>query len=105
MQRSHWARCGTGKSLHHPRAAGRQGNEMIRFPLEGQGETSSWRATTSPPGRFIGLAGVNGGSVFVVVWEPRHGRGGGHQLVLEPDKAEKLRRQMSRERPDDGIRI
>jgi hypothetical protein len=78
---------------------------MIRFPLEGQGETSSWRATTSPPGRFIGLAGVNGGSVFVVVWEPRHGRGGGHQLVLEPDKAEKLRRQMSRERPDDGIRI
>ena len=26
--------------------------------------------------------------MFVVVWEPKHGRGGGHQAVLDPRKAE-----------------
>jgi hypothetical protein len=43
--------------------------------------------------------------MYVVVWEPRHGRGGGHQLALELDKAEAIRRQLARERPDDVIRI
>jgi len=43
--------------------------------------------------------------MFVVIWEPRHGHGGGHQAVLEQGRAEYVRRQMSRLRPDDSIRI
>jgi|tagenome__1003787_1003787.scaffolds.fasta_scaffold20288923_1 hypothetical protein len=43
--------------------------------------------------------------MFVVVWEPRHGLGGGHQAVMDQDRAEHLRRQLARQRPDDLIRI
>jgi hypothetical protein len=41
--------------------------------------------------------------MFVVVWEPKHGLGGGHQLALEMDKAEAIRRQIARLRPEDLI--
>jgi len=43
--------------------------------------------------------------MFVVIWEPKDGRGGGHQLVTDAERAEFLRRQMSRLRPDAEIRI
>jgi hypothetical protein len=42
---------------------------------------------------------------YVVVWEPKCGRGGGHQLVTDPVRADQLRWRMSRERPDDLIRV
>jgi hypothetical protein len=43
--------------------------------------------------------------VYVVIWEPKRGVGGGHQSVQDKAKAEALRWRLSRERPDDEIRI
>jgi hypothetical protein len=43
--------------------------------------------------------------VFVVVWEPRRGVGGGHQAVMDQAKAEQISRAMMRARPDDTIRV
>src|SRR6188508_2230527 len=43
--------------------------------------------------------------LFVVIWEPKRGHGGGHQSVKDKASAEALRWRLSRERPDDEIRI
>jgi hypothetical protein len=43
--------------------------------------------------------------MYVVIWEPRSGRGGGHQLVLHWHKADAIRRRMSRDRPDDAVQL
>jgi hypothetical protein len=43
--------------------------------------------------------------VFVVVWEPKRGIGGGHQLVMDKGKAERVSRAMMQERPDDAIKV
>jgi hypothetical protein len=45
------------------------------------------------------------GRMFVVVWEPKRGAGGGHQAVMDQDKAEQVSRALMRARPDDTIRI
>jgi hypothetical protein len=42
---------------------------------------------------------------YVVVWEPRGGHGGGHQLALDLDKAERIQRVLSRAVPDAEVRI
>ena len=43
--------------------------------------------------------------MFVVIWEAKYGNGGGHQLVTDAEKAERLRHRISRERPDHITRI
>ena len=43
--------------------------------------------------------------MYVVIWEPRHGRGGGHQAVMDERKAEQVSRAMMRARPDDTVRV
>ena len=43
--------------------------------------------------------------MFVIIWEPKRGFGGGHQLVLDHDKAEQMSKRLSRQRPDDVVRI
>lgn len=43
--------------------------------------------------------------MFVVVWEPRSGAGGGHQLALERRRAEYLSRAMCRALPDAEVKI
>jgi hypothetical protein len=43
--------------------------------------------------------------MFVVVWEPKHGRGGGHQAVMDLRKAEQVSRAMMQARPGDTIRV
>ena len=43
--------------------------------------------------------------LYVVVWEPRRGAGGGHQAVMDQRKAEQVSRAMMRARPDDTIRV
>jgi hypothetical protein len=43
--------------------------------------------------------------MYVVVWEPRRGVGGGHQAVMDQNKAEQISRAMMRARPDDTIRV
>jgi hypothetical protein len=43
--------------------------------------------------------------MFVVIWEPKHGRGGGHQLATDAAKAEWLKQQIGRQKPDHMIRI
>jgi hypothetical protein len=43
--------------------------------------------------------------VYVVIWEPKRGVGGGHQSAQDKAAAEALRWRLSRERPDDEIRI
>jgi hypothetical protein len=43
--------------------------------------------------------------LYVVIWEPKRGVGGGHQLVTDAERADAVRRQLARERPDDEIRI
>jgi len=40
-----------------------------------------------------------------VAWEPKHGRGGGHQLALDMPKAEQIRWRLSREWPDAMVRV
>jgi hypothetical protein len=43
--------------------------------------------------------------MYVVVWEPKRGQGGGHQLVTDPVRADSLRCRIGRERPDAEVRI
>jgi hypothetical protein len=43
--------------------------------------------------------------VYVVVWEPRGRRGGGHQLVMDRAKADRISMIMARAMPDAQIRI
>jgi hypothetical protein len=43
--------------------------------------------------------------VYVVIWEPKRGHGGGHQSVQDKAAAESLRWRLSKERPDDDVRI
>jgi hypothetical protein len=43
--------------------------------------------------------------VFVVVWEPKRGIGGGHQLVMDKGRAERVSRTMMQERPEDTISV
>ena len=43
--------------------------------------------------------------MFVVVWEPKRGAGGGHQAVMDQDRAEQVSRALMRARPDDTIRV
>jgi hypothetical protein len=43
--------------------------------------------------------------MFVVIWEPKRGNGGGHQLVADAAKVEAIRHRISREKPDHLIRI
>jgi hypothetical protein len=43
--------------------------------------------------------------MFVVVWEPKHGRGGGHQAVLDQRKAEHIRQAVTRAMPDATVRL
>jgi predicted LPLAT superfamily acyltransferase len=45
------------------------------------------------------------GQMFVVVWEPKRGAGGGHQAVMDKDKAEQVSRALMRARPDGMIRV
>ena len=43
--------------------------------------------------------------MFVVVWEPKHGRGGGHQAVMDQRKAEQVRQAVTRAMPDATVRL
>jgi hypothetical protein len=43
--------------------------------------------------------------MYVVIWEPRSGRGGGHQLVTDLRRADEISRRLSRERPGDMVRV
>jgi hypothetical protein len=43
--------------------------------------------------------------MYVVVWEPRNGRGSGHQLALNREKAEQISRTLSKALPDATIQI
>jgi len=43
--------------------------------------------------------------LYVVIWEPKHGRGGGHHLALDKRKAETIHRALSRAMPDAECRI
>ena len=43
--------------------------------------------------------------MFVVVWEPSNGRGGGHQVALAEDRAEIIHRAISRAMPGVECRI
>jgi hypothetical protein len=43
--------------------------------------------------------------LFVIIWEPKRGNGGGHQLATDQRKAELIRWQISRDKPDHVIRI
>jgi hypothetical protein len=43
--------------------------------------------------------------VYVIVWEPKHGRGGGHQLVLDKGKADHLGKVLSRQLPGDTVKV
>jgi hypothetical protein len=43
--------------------------------------------------------------MFVVVWEPKRGAGGGHQAVMDQGRAEQVSRALMRARPDDTIRV
>ena len=43
--------------------------------------------------------------MFVVVWEPKHGRGGGHQAVMDQRKAEQVRQAITRAMPDATVRL
>jgi hypothetical protein len=43
--------------------------------------------------------------MYVVIWEPRSGRGGGHQLVTDLRRADEISRRLSRERPNDTVRV
>jgi hypothetical protein len=43
--------------------------------------------------------------MFVVVWEPKHGRGGGHQAVMDQRKAEQVRQAVTLTMPDVNVRL
>jgi|tagenome__1003787_1003787.scaffolds.fasta_scaffold20570373_2 predicted LPLAT superfamily acyltransferase len=42
--------------------------------------------------------------MFVVVWESKHG-GGGHQLVMDKNRAERISRIMYRAMPDVEVKV
>jgi hypothetical protein len=43
--------------------------------------------------------------MFVVVWEPKMGNGGGHVAVMDQEKADRISRAMYKSRPYDTIRV
>jgi hypothetical protein len=43
--------------------------------------------------------------MYVVVWEPKRGHGGGHQLAMDQDKAERIGNWLRRSRPDAEIKV
>jgi hypothetical protein len=43
--------------------------------------------------------------MYVVVWQPKHGRGGGHQVALTLDRAETIHRAVRRALPEAECRI
>lgn len=43
--------------------------------------------------------------LYVVIWEPKQGNGGGHQLVADADRAEQIRSEIYKQKPDHVIRI
>jgi hypothetical protein len=43
--------------------------------------------------------------LYVVIWEPKRGAGGGHQLVMDRDAADRLHWRLSKERPFDLVRV
>ena len=43
--------------------------------------------------------------MFVVIWEPKVGRGGGHQAVLDKVKAEKLCQKLAWKHPENTYRV
>jgi hypothetical protein len=43
--------------------------------------------------------------LYVVIWEPKKGPGGGHQLVADPARAEQIRWQLGRDKPECLIRV
>jgi hypothetical protein len=43
--------------------------------------------------------------MYVVIWQPKHGPGGGHQVALTRDRAETVHRAVSRALPDVECRI
>lgn len=45
------------------------------------------------------------GLLYVVIWEPRSGRGSGHQLALNQEKAEEISRMLSKTMPGATIEI
>src|SRR3954470_1886807 len=58
-----------------------------------------------PAGVDIGQLAQRRSDLYVVLWEPKRGAGGGHKLVTDAERADAVRRQLARERPDDLIRI
>jgi hypothetical protein len=43
--------------------------------------------------------------LYVVIWEPKHGYGGGHQLVTDPARADVLRWLFGVQKPDCKMRV
>ena len=43
--------------------------------------------------------------MVIVIWEPKRGAGGGHQLVTDAARAETIRHEIGRARPDAVVRI
>jgi len=43
--------------------------------------------------------------MFVVVWELKHWRGGGHQTIMDQRKAEQIRQAVTRVMPDASVRL
>jgi hypothetical protein len=43
--------------------------------------------------------------MFVVVWEPKHGAGGGHQAVMDRQRAEQISRALYRALPGAEITV
>lgn len=43
--------------------------------------------------------------MFVVIWEPKRGHGGGHQAVMDKAKAEKLCHRLAWEHPENVYRV
>jgi hypothetical protein len=43
--------------------------------------------------------------MLVVIWEPKHGNGGGHQLVTDPARAERIKWQIGKEKPNAVVRV
>ena len=41
--------------------------------------------------------------MFVVMWEPKHGAGGGHQVVRDPVQAEQVSRAIYGQIPDAQV--
>jgi hypothetical protein len=43
--------------------------------------------------------------MFVVVWEPKAGGGGGHVAVMDREKADRIWSVLCRQRPYDTVRV